>query len=234
MDINGKKALVFGGTSGIGLAASGMLASRGARVIAISRNPDRAREVPANVTLKACDVLDEAALRNLFNAEAPFDILISAATGGERATGPFLEMDMDKYRGSFDKMWGYANVVRYGTPHLDADGTIVLVSGSPARKPKKGQIAIGSVGGAVEAFVGGVAKELAPRRINVVCPGVIDTPMVPLQGADRQAHFDKLSSSNLIPRAGLADEVAQAIVFLVQNDYVTGTTVDVDGGWFAS
>ena len=67
---------------------------------------------------------------------APFDILVSAATGGERAAGPFLSMDMEGYKRSFDKLWGYANVVRYGTEHLAADGSIVIVSGAPARRSR--------------------------------------------------------------------------------------------------
>ena len=140
MDVKGKKAIVFGGTSGIGLAAAKQLAELGAEVIAISRNPDRAGDVPAGITLKACDVRDRDALQALFEECAPFDILISAATGGDRAIGPFLAMDMDGFQGSFDKLWGYANVVRYGTEHLPEDGAIVLVSGAPARNTKPGQI----------------------------------------------------------------------------------------------
>ncbi len=231
MDVKGKKAVVFGGTSGIGLATTHRLAERGASVVAVSRDPSTAGDLPNGVTTMAADVLDREALRTVFTACAPFDILISAATGGDRAIGPFLAMDMDGFEGSFRKVWGYANVVRYGAEHLAEDGAIVLVSGTPARRNKPGMIAVSAAGGAVEAFVRGVAPELAPRRINVVSPGVIDTPMNPLQGEKRQAAYAQATARHLIPRAGTADEVAQAIVFLVENDFVTGTTVDVDGGW---
>jgi NAD(P)-dependent dehydrogenase (short-subunit alcohol dehydrogenase family) len=234
MNVAGKKALIFGGTSGIGLAAAKRLLDLGGEVTAISRNPDRMTDIPPGLMLKTCDVRDEDALKALFVEAAPFDILISAATGGDRAVGPFLEMDMAGFRASFDKMWGYANVVRYGAPHLSETGAIVLVSGAPARRIRPGQIAIGSVGGAVETFARSVAKELAPRRINVVSPGFIDTPMVSLQGADREAFYAKTTAGNVIPRAGTPDEVAQAILFLVTSDFVTGTTVDVDGGWLIS
>ncbi len=234
MDVSGKKAIVFGGTSGIGLAAAKQLVALGAEVIAVSRSPAKAGEVPEGISLRACDVRDREALAKLFEACAPFDILVSAATGGERAIGPFLEMDMDGYQASFDKLWGYANVVRFGTQHMSEDGTIVLVSGAPARKSKPGQVAIGSVGGAVEAFVRAVAPEIAPRRLNVVSPGQIDTPMVALTGDERKAFYDKMTASHIIPRAGTADEVAQGIIFMIQNDFVTGTTIDVDGGWLLS
>ncbi len=230
MDIKGKKALVFGGTSGIGLSTTNQLAALGAEVVAISRNPDKAGDMPAGVTLAQCDVLDREALQTLFQAHAPFDILISAATGGGRAIGPFAEMDMDGYQASFDKLWGYSNVVRFGLEHLSETGSIVLVSGSPARRCNPGQIALSSVGGAVEAFARGVAKEIKPKRINVMSPGLIDTPMVSLEGDARDAHYDKVTAKNLIARAGTADEAAQGIVFLVQNDFVTGTVIDVDGG----
>jgi NAD(P)-dependent dehydrogenase (short-subunit alcohol dehydrogenase family) len=234
MDVAGKKAVIFGGTSGIGLAAAKRLVALGAEVIAISRNPDKAGDVPAGITLKKCDVLDRNAVRALLKECAPYDILVSAATGGARAIGPLLEMDMDGYQASFDKLWGYANVVRFGAEHLSDDGSIVLVSGAPARKSRPGQVAIASVGGAIEALVRSIAAEIAPKRINIVSPGVIDTPMVPFQGDERAAFYAKTTAGNIIPRAGTADEVAQGIIFMIQNDFVTGTTIDVDGGWLLS
>ena len=200
MDVKGKKVVIFGGTSGIGLAAAKQLLALGAEVIAISRNPDRVKDVPAGMTLRQCDVRDESALQALFAELAPYDILISSATGGDRAVGPFLEMDMAGFRASFDKMWGYANVVRFGTGHLADDGCITLVSGTPARRSKPGQIAIGAVGGAVENFARTISREIAPRRINVVSPGQIDTPMVALQGAEREALYTKATAKHTIPR----------------------------------
>ena len=122
-------------------------------------------------------------------------------------------------------------MVRYGAGHLPDDGCIVLVSGIPARRMKPGQIAIGSVGGAVEAFVRGVAPELAPIRINVVAPGQIDTPMVGLQGDDRVAFYKKAVDGHIIERPGTADEVAQGLMLCVENDFMTACTIDVDGGW---
>jgi len=231
MNISGKKAVVFGGTSGIGLATAEQLAAAGAEVTVIGRNAPKSGQLPDGVSAQQCDVRDAAALEALLESLAPFDILVSAATGGTRAIGPFLEMDMDGFKASFDKLWGYANVVRHGARHVTDGGSITLVSGTPARKCKPGQIALSSVGGAVEAMVRALAAELAPRiRINVVSPGTIDTPMVPAQGDERTALYTRMTAGNLIPRAGSAGEVAQAILFVIGNDFVTGTTVDVDGG----
>ena len=162
MDVAGKKAVIFGGTSGIGLAAAKQLVALGAQVIAVSRNPEKAGEVPAGITLKQCDVVNGDAMQALLKDCAPYDILVGAATGGARALGPFLEMDMDGYKSSFNKLWGYANMVRYGAQYLPDDGCIVLLSGAPARKTRPGQVALGSVGGAVEAFARAITRELAP------------------------------------------------------------------------
>ncbi len=233
MEFARKKALVFGGTSGIGLATAMQLRDLGAEVVAISRDPCKAGDV-SGVRFMSCDVRDVDGLAKLFRAEAPFDVLISAATGGDRAIGPFLQMDLDAYRASFDKLWGYANIVRLGAEYLSASGNIVLVSGAPARRAKPGQAALASVGGAVEQFSRAVAPELAPRRINVVSPGAIDTPMFGPDAKERGKMLGAATTKNLIPRAGTADEVARAILFVAGNEFVTGTTVEVDGGWILS
>ena len=234
MDVQGRRAIVLGGTSGIGLAASRQLVAAGASVTACSRSDTNADAAAAALgdaaSLRRVDVLDRDGLSALFEELAPFDILVNAATGGERASGPFLQMDLDGFQGSFRKLWGYTNSVRLGAEHLTGDGAIVLVSGYPARKCNPGTIAISTVGNAVEGFVRGVAPELAPRRINVVSPGVIDTPMFPMQGEARSGFLTNATRNQPIPRAGTADEVATAILFVIGNDFMTGATVDVDGG----
>lgn len=112
MDIAGKKAIVFGGTSGVGLATVKQLAALGAEVVAVSRQPTKAGDVPSGVSLMKCDVRDCDALTLLFRNCGVFDILVNAATGGARSVGPFLEMDMAGFQASFDKLWGSANVIR--------------------------------------------------------------------------------------------------------------------------
>jgi len=228
MDPNNRTAIVLGGTSGIGAAISRQLVAAGARVVAASRSADHPPIDGA--VIRSVDVLDRAALEQLFDEFAPFDILVNAATGGERAIGPFLQMDLDGFQGSFRKLWGYANSVRLGAPRMSERSSIVLISGSPARKAMPGMSAIATVGNAVEGFVRAIAPELAPRRINVVAPGVIDTPIFAARGEQRDAFLKQATARNLIPRAGTADEVADAVLFLLRNEFVTGTTVDVDGG----
>ncbi len=226
---SGKKAIVLGGTSGIGLAVCRRLRDEGANVLAASRR-GRTETDEEGIETAACDVLDREALDRLFSAHAPFDFLVCAATGGPRARGPFLDMDLDAFQASFAKLWGYTNAVHSGTPHLAENGAIVLVSGSPARKSGPGMLAISTVGNAVEGFARALAPEIPPRRINVVSPGTIDTPMFPLEGDERARYLRDQTGGNAIPRAGRPEEVAEAVLFLLGNEFVTGTTVDVDGG----
>ncbi len=228
-NISGKKAIVLGGTSGIGLATTLQLKEAGANVIAASRRGTFEGDT-SGITLEKVDILDREGLEALFKKHAPFDFLVCAATGGARARGPFLEMDLDGFQGSFAKLWGYTNAVRIGTQYLAEDGAITLVSGSPARKCSPGMIAISTVGNAVEGFARGIVPEIAPRRINLVSPGLIDTPMVGLEGEAREAHFKNATSGQPVPRAGGSDEVAQGILLTLSNQFMTGATIDVDGG----
>lgn len=233
MDLNGKRAIVLGGTSGIGLAVTRQLVNAGARVVAGSRSRDHVVEASKAVpgaTFVQIDVLDRSALESLFIHHAGFEILVNAATGGERAIGPFLQMDLDGFQGSFRKLWGYTNAVRLGAPQMSPTGAIVLVSGYPARKANPGLAALSTVGNAVEGFVRAVAPELAPRRINAVSPGVIDTPMIVAEGQERIDRLAAMTKNQPIARAGTADEVASAVLFLLQNDFITGSVIDVDGG----
>ena len=228
-NFNGKKAIVFGGTSGIGLEIAKLLHQANAQVVTVSR---RGATSDANDGMQneIADVQDRNALETLFENHAGFDFLVNAATGGSRAIGPFLEMDLDGFQGSFAKLWGYVNTVRLGAAHMAKDGAIVLVSGSPARKPRPGALAIGTVGNAVEGFVKLAAAEIKPLRINAVCPGLIDTQMYALEGEVRDKHFADSTENHLIPRVGKPEEVAAGAIFLLENQFVTGTIVDVDGG----
>jgi NAD(P)-dependent dehydrogenase (short-subunit alcohol dehydrogenase family) len=71
---------------------------------------------------------------------------------------------------------------------------------------------------------------MAPVRVNVVSPGTVDTAMFDWMGDEKQSKLAAMTATHLIKRAGTSEEVAQGILFVMQNGFVTGTTIDVDGG----
>jgi NAD(P)-dependent dehydrogenase (short-subunit alcohol dehydrogenase family) len=233
--LESKRVIVLGGTSGIGLAVARALLERGAQVIGAGRSAERAEQASAalggRATLEQVDVQDREALAALFDRHAPFDHLVNSATGGERETGPFLQMNLDGFVGSFRKLWGYVNSVQLAAPRMSRGGSIVLVGGALSRKCRPGMSAHSTVGNAIEGFCRAVAPEIAPIRINVVAPGLIDTPMFGhLDGSAREAFFRGATAQHVIQRPGRPEEIADGILFLLQNEFITGTTLDVDGG----
>ncbi len=238
MDWQDRHVVVVGGTSGIGLACTRLAAEAGAKVWSAGRNPERrAHAASALVALgervnwAEADVQDRDSLERLFAAAAPIDVLVLAATGTERAMGPFLSMEMEGFKRSFGKLWGYGNGVQTVMPHLVEDGAIVMVGGAVARKCPPGMIAISSVGNAVEGFCRALAAEIAPRRVNVVAPGMIATGMFDnLAPEQREAMFEQARGNILLGRVGEPEEVAAMILAVAANRYMTGTTVDVEGG----
>ena len=89
---------------------------------------------------------------------------------------------------------------------------------------------ISCVGNAVEGLTRALALELAPIRVNVVAPGTIDTAMFDRFGDNKSQALEAIGKNILLGRVGRADEVAEAIILCMSNTYMTGATIDVDGG----
>ncbi|HIG40815.1 MAG TPA: SDR family oxidoreductase [Gammaproteobacteria bacterium] len=232
-DLTGKNLVVIGGTSGIGLATARQAQEAGANVWAVSRSEDRVKKVAAEfpgINFEVCDTHDTDGLTALFSKVASVDHIVAAATGANRTMAPFMEQTAEQFSEAFNKFWGYCNVVRQGVPFLTDNGSVTLVSGTPARKCNPGMSSVSCVGNAVEGLTRALANELAPRRVNVVAPGIIDTGMFDRFGDNKPAALEQMGKNILLNRVGQADEVASAIMLTLTNTYMTGVTIDVDGG----
>ena len=233
MDLTGKNVVVIGGTSGIGLATATAALQQGAEVWAASRSQDkidRAQSDHPDIHFSQVDTHNPDGLSTLFSSIGRIDHLVGAATGATRTQAPFMEQTDTEFRAAFDKFWGYTHVVRMGTPHLADQGSITLVSGTPARRCNPGMISVSCTGCAVEGLVRALAKELAPQRVNAVAPGIIDTPMFDHFGEKKAATMTAIGKGMPLGRVGLPDEVAEAIMLSMTNNYMTGVVIDIDGG----
>lgn len=233
-NLAGKNVVIIGGTAGIGLAAAQAAVEAGAKVWVAGRSQQHIDTAKAlangSFEVRQADTHNADQLKAIFEEVGTIDHLVSAAVGGERTLKPFLEQTEEQFKAAYDKLWGYGKVVRTGAPYLAADGAITLVSGSPARKVAVGQSPLSCVGASVENMVRCLAVEMAPIRVNVVSPGTINTPMFDHFGEKKAETLAVMTQSHLIKRAGTPEEVAEGILFVMQNKFVTGTTVDVDGG----
>ncbi len=233
-NLSGKNVVIIGGTAGIGLATAVAASELGANVWAAGRTQahiDNAKELSeGKFEVRRADTHMADELSAIFEEAGTIDHLVSAAIGGERTLKPFVEQTENEFKAAYGKLWGYAKVVREGVSYLRESGSITLVSGSPARKITPNTSALSCVGGSVENMVRCLAVELAPIRVNVVSPGTIDTAMFDHLGEEKEERLRAMTAGHLIKRGGTAGEVAEGLIFVMNNNFVTGTTVDVDGG----
>lgn len=177
------------------------------------------------------DVTDSASLKQLFETVGRFDHLVYTSGPSVRAK-PLIETDLDEARDNFDvKLWGALRAIQHALPFLHEQGSITLTSGQLGRKLAAGQFIKTGINAATEALGKQLAKELAPRRVNVISPGVIDTPAYAGLGQEqRLAMFAKAGQGLPVGRVGQAEEVAAGYVLAMENGFMTGAVVDIDGG----
>ena len=165
-NLSGKNIVIIGGTAGIGLATAVAASGLGAKVWAAGRSQahiEKAKEVGGGkFEVRQADTHNSEDLQAIFQEVGSIDHLVSAAVGGERTLKPFVEQTEEQFKAAYGKLWGYAKVVREGASYLSENGSITLVSGSPARKITPATSALSCVGGSVENMVRCLAVELAP------------------------------------------------------------------------
>jgi NAD(P)-dependent dehydrogenase (short-subunit alcohol dehydrogenase family) len=231
--LSGQKIVVIGGSSGIGLAVAQAALADGAEVVVGSSSTEKLDAAVAKLGKGAscaiANVRDEASVETFFRGVGAFDHLAYTAGDWDRAqTGPIAELDFAAAASGMDvRFWGALRAVKHALPHLSAKGSITFTDGVRTHKPSKGMPLSSAYGAAIEHLAKGLAIELAPRRVNCVCPGLILTGVWDSVPAERLA---KMTERIPLPRAGDPADVAQAYVYLMKGGYTTGQVLVVDGG----
>jgi NAD(P)-dependent dehydrogenase (short-subunit alcohol dehydrogenase family) len=226
----GKKVVIVGGSSGIGLATAEMAKAQGAEVVIASRNAERVKTAADKIGAKGipADVTNDQSVADLFRATGPADhVVVSAA---QLRTGPFKTVAMEDVRATFEgKLWGAWRCAR--AAEIRPGGSLTLVSGFLSIRPRPNSAIVSVANGALESLTRALALELAPIRVNCVSPGIIDTPIrAAMPEAARKEMLAKAAAGLPVRRVGEAEDVARQILAFMENGFMTGSIVYLDGG----
>jgi len=232
--VKGQRVVIFGGGSGVGFASAKLLASKGAEVVIAGRDASQMERAgkELGVTSKVVDGTNVGDVRGFFDALGAFDHLAIPA-GATNRGGSFVDSITDEsFRATFDgKFWVQVTVAHTGARSIRKGGSITFFSGGASRKAMPGMANIAAVNGALDAIVPTLAVELAPTRVNSISPGTLRTTY--WEGtppAQLDQIFDRMAKSLPAGRVGTAEDIANAVLFLVTTTYVTGAVLAVDGG----
>jgi|SRR5581483_9673081 len=234
MTLENSQIVILGGSTGIGLATAKAAKAEGARVIVTGRSAEKLQqakdELGAAARTVVLDVADEAGTRQFFQDLPRVDHVF--ITAGTLVSDKRLAPDSNTLRPAMDtRFWGALYAAKYAAPKIAAGGSITFMSGVAAWRPLEGASVASASCGAVEAFARALAIDLAPIRVNTIEPGFVDTPLLDsLLGAKKGEILAAAAARLPVKRIGTAEDVADAVLFLMKNGYVTGITLTIDGG----
>lgn len=232
--LQGKVVVIAGGSSGMGLALAHQAVAAGAIVHILGRTEAKLTRANASlggsVSTHRVDIGNEVEVKALTSQLAQVDHLVT--TAAELTFKPFSETnDEDIRRMLAGKFWGPIYLVRHLSPQMSKEGSITFYSGSAAYKASAGATIVAALNAALEGMMRTLALELAPVRVNVVSPGVVDSPVWDFLPANaRMETMAAIGSALPRGRVGTTAELADAGLFLMRNGYTTGAVLQIDGG----
>jgi NAD(P)-dependent dehydrogenase (short-subunit alcohol dehydrogenase family) len=230
MLLKGKKVVVVGGSSGIGLATAEMAKREGADIIIASRNVARLDAIAEKLNAIAipADVTSDDSVATLFKRCGPVDHVV--VTAAQLRTGPFKTVSMEDVRSTMEcKFWGAWRVAK--SAEIRPGGSLSLVSGYLSIRPRPNSAIISAANGALESLARALALEMAPVRVNAVSPGIIDTPIrAAMPEAARREMLAQTAAKLPVGRVGVGEDVARQILAFMTIGFATGSIVYLDGG----
>jgi NAD(P)-dependent dehydrogenase (short-subunit alcohol dehydrogenase family) len=225
--LEGQTVVVLGGSSGIGEAVARLALAERARVFALSRSG----RAPEGVIGIRASVDDGDAITSAMAGAGIIHHLVHTV-GARIGSPPLAQLDDATLALAFEtKLFSAVQATRAALPYLAPEASITFTSGQVSRKYGTGSVVKGAVNAATDAAGRHLAKELAPRRVNVISPGVVDTGLWGEPDSEaRTAMMARVAAVLPVRRAGTADELARAYLFLMTSGFVTGAVLDVDGG----
>jgi NAD(P)-dependent dehydrogenase (short-subunit alcohol dehydrogenase family) len=230
----GETVVVIGGSSGIGLATAREARTEGADVVLTGRDPERLRRAAADVGARShapFDATDADALGAFFGS-LPGAVDHVMVTAGAPYYAPLATMDVaDARRYVAGHIGLVLDVARCAIEVVRPGGTLLLMSGTGARRPAVGVSVTAALTAAMPALTANLALELAPVRVNLIAPGFVDTPLsASLLGEALEERREQLRASLPIRRVVVPEDVAALAIHVMANTALTGATFDVDGG----
>ncbi|AKJ31149.1 SDR family oxidoreductase [Caldimonas brevitalea] len=233
-----QRVLVVGGGSGMGRAVVAQLLARGDAVVAAGRSRPRlntlreALATPARLDTETVDVTQEQDVERLFRGIGELDHIVCTAAdiAGAYELLPQLSMAAVE-RVVRSKLLGPLMLAKHGAPCLPTTGSITFTSGIAAYRPAPKGAAVAAANAGLEGLAKALAVELGPVRVNVVSPGWVDTGIWQhVAGDAKRSVLDAMAERLPVRRTGQPSDIAQAILHLLDNGYISGTVVHVDGG----
>jgi NAD(P)-dependent dehydrogenase (short-subunit alcohol dehydrogenase family) len=236
--LKGQRIVVIGGSSGIGFAVAARALGEGAHVVVGSSNAanvDAAMvRLGERVSGSAVDVRSEASVAEFFARIGDFDHLVYTAGdwGPLRGGGAIAQLDLANANTTFTvRFWGALAAIKHAQGRISANGSITVTDGVIAHRPRKGAALSTAMAGAIEHLTRALAVDLAPVRVNAVCPGYVLTEVWNSIPQERRAEqLRRMTERQPLPRAGDPDEVAEAYLYLMRGSFSTGQVLIVDGG----
>ena len=224
--------VVVGASSGVGLATARKFASRGDRLTLIARSEAGLLEAAALIDgaprVLALDMRDGEGAAKAFLHDTIDHVVLTAVTGEMSRLAPLGELTAVQIEASFDKLRGYLSFLQAVLPNLAERASITMLCGLSAVRPGKKGFALLSAESASIAGLGkALSVELAPRRVNVLMCGVLNTP---IHGEDRSALRAWAEESLPARHLGEPEDAADYIFSLANNRYATGDVAILDGG----